>query len=110
MIGKVSGSSGNTPIQPIKKLEKDVVPVKAEVREGASSTSDIVEISKDAQDLEKTIANLKTELNKIPDVRHEKVDAARSKIQKGFYDTKEVIKETAEILLKEFKASSGDMR
>ena len=101
MVGKVSGSSGNTPIHPIKKLEKDAAPVKVEGKGDASSASDTVEISKEAQDLEKTVKSLRTELNKIPDVRAEKVEAARNRIQKGFYDTKEVIKETAEILLKD---------
>ena len=101
MLGKISGSSGNTPIGPIKKPEKDVVPVKVEDKGDASSASDTVEISKEAQDVEKTVANIKVELNKIPDIRHEKVEVAQNRIQKGFYDTKEVIKETAEILLKD---------
>ena len=101
MVGKVSGSSGNTPMHPIKKLEKDAAPVRVEGKGDASSASDTVEISKEAQDLEKTVKSLRTELNKIPDVRAEKVEAARNRIQKGFYDTKDVIKETAEILLKD---------
>ncbi len=101
MVGKVSGSSGNTPMHPIKKLEKDAAPVRVEGKGDASSASDTVEISKEAQNLEKTVKSLRTELNKIPDVRAEKVEAARNRIQKGFYDTKEVAKETAEILLKD---------
>lgn len=100
MVGKISGPSGNTPIHPIKR-PADGVPHKAEGKMDASSAPDTVEISKEAQALEKTVANLRAELNKIPDARPEKVEAARNKIQKGFYDTKEVIKETAEILSKD---------
>jgi hypothetical protein len=100
MIGNVSGSSGNTPINPIKK-SNDAGHAKVDGKKGvSSSSSDVVEISKEAKDIEKVVANLKGKLDKIPDVRPEKVESATYKAKKGFYNTHEVAKKTAEILLK----------
>lgn len=66
---------------------------------------DTAEISKAIQ----ALAILKMELDRTSEVRTKKVKTSLNRIQKGFYDTKEVVKELAEILLKEFKASSLDL-
>lgn len=97
MLGKISGSAGNRPIGSIKKDDDSAK--KVESVGGADSTSDTVEISKEAQGLGNVVSNLKVELNKIPDVRPNKMETAHDRIQKGFYDKEEVMEETAEILL-----------
>jgi anti-sigma28 factor (negative regulator of flagellin synthesis) len=109
MIGNIHGSLGNTPIDPIniKKYGKDTASIKVEDKGvDAPLSQDTVEISKEAQTLGTSVADLKVELNKVPDVRAKKIELARDRIQEGFYDKKEVAEDTAEIILKEFKAGS----
>ncbi len=56
---------------------------------------DKVEISSEVKKLQKTLSNLKSELKTVPDVREGKVQAVKARIESGFYDKEENIKEIA---------------
>lgn len=56
---------------------------------------DKVEISVEAEELQKTLSALKAEINKMPDIREEKIKNARARIEGGIYDQDAVVKEVA---------------
>lgn len=56
---------------------------------------DKVEISVEAKKLQKTLFTLKAEINKMPDIREEKIKNARARIEGGIYDRDAVVKEVA---------------
>lgn len=56
---------------------------------------DKVEISVEAEKLQKTLSALKAEINKMPDIREEKIKNARARIEGGIYDRDAVVKEVA---------------
>lgn len=56
---------------------------------------DKVEISVEAEKLQKTLSALKAEINKMPDIREEKIKNARARIESGIYDRDAVVKEVA---------------
>lgn len=52
-------------------------------------------ISVEAEKLQKTLSALKAEINKMPDIREEKIKNARARIEGGIYDRDAVVKEVA---------------
>ncbi len=56
---------------------------------------DKVEISIEAKTLHKTLSGLKAEIGKLPDIREEKINQAKSRIKSGFYNREMVTKEIA---------------
>ncbi|MEK6765144.1 MAG: flagellar biosynthesis anti-sigma factor FlgM [Planctomycetota bacterium] len=54
-----------------------------------------VEISVEAEELQKTLSTLKAEINKLPDIREVKIKNARARIEGGIYDRDAVVKEVA---------------
>lgn len=60
---------------------------------------DSVDISKEARKLEQTIANLKTSVKEMPDVREAKMEEVKAKLKEGFYDKPEVIEQVAKKVL-----------
>ncbi len=61
---------------------------------------DKVEISIEAKVLQKTLSGLKAEIGKLPDVREEKVNQAKARIESGFYNRDTVTKEIAKSIAK----------
>ena len=57
---------------------------------------DKVEISSEVKKLQKTLSNLKTELKSVPDVRSEKVEEVKARMESGFYDKEENIRNVAD--------------
>ncbi|ODS30138.1 MAG: Anti-sigma-28 factor, FlgM [Candidatus Scalindua rubra] len=62
---------------------------------GKLSGADKVEISPEAKKLQETLSNLKSELNKVADVRERKVEDAKARMESGYYDREETIKKVA---------------
>ena len=56
---------------------------------------DKVEISSEARELHKTLSGLKAKMKQMPDSRKEKIELAKARIEAGYYDKDEVIKEIA---------------
>ncbi len=73
--------------QPHTKVEKD--------KHLAEEKIDSVDISKEARELEQTVASLKTSVREMPDVRAAKMEEIRAKLKDGFYDRPEVIEQVA---------------
>lgn len=61
---------------------------------------DKVEISSEVKELQKTLSNLKSEIKKVPDIRKEKVEDAKARIESGFYDKDDTIKKVASSISK----------
>ncbi len=99
-IEKISGI-GHGHIKNIKgnqalKKDEGVKPVADTTKEsGKLNVVDKVEISDEVQGLQKTLSDLKAELKKVPDVRHEKVNEAKIRVESGFYDKRETIEKVA---------------
>lgn len=92
--GKVANSShveGNQSNIKMKKEERSV-----------DEKIDSVDISKEARNLERTIANLKIRMDEMPDVRVAKMEEVRAKLRDGFYDRPEVIEQVAEKVIDAF--------
>ncbi|MCP4268122.1 MAG: flagellar biosynthesis anti-sigma factor FlgM [Candidatus Brocadiaceae bacterium] len=60
---------------------------------------DKVEISIEAKALHKTLSGLKAEIAKLPDVREEKINQAKARIESGFYNRDTVTKEVAKSII-----------
>jgi anti-sigma28 factor (negative regulator of flagellin synthesis) len=56
---------------------------------------DKVEISVEAEELQRILSALKAEINRMPDIREEKIKNARARIEGGIYDRDAVVKEVA---------------
>ena len=81
-----------------KTLQKNegVRPVPGVAKEGEKlSVVDKVEISDEVNDLQNTLSKLKAKLEKVPDVRSEKVEEAKKRMESGFYDQEDVIRKVA---------------
>lgn len=92
--GKIANSSHVEGNQSQIKMKKE------ELSEDVKTDS--VDISKEARSLEQTIANLKTRMNEMPDVRVAKMKEVSAKLQDGFYDRPEVIEQVAEKIIDAF--------
>jgi len=89
-IGKVFGNQNLAKSEDIKKAASGI---SREVQ--VSKEGDKVEISTEAKELQKKLSILKTEIKKIPDVREEKINDVKARIEAGIYDSDAVIKEIA---------------
>ena len=72
---------------------------------GKTSTGDRPIISSNAQKLSETQAQFETiasSLNAQPEIRTEKIDEVKRKIERGYYNSKEFIDKLAEKLMSEF--------
>jgi len=56
---------------------------------------DKVEISSEANELYKTLSDLKVKIKQMPDTREEKIKIAKARIEGGVYERDAVIKEVA---------------
>lgn len=109
-IDKASGATHNQidlikGNQSLKKFEGNKS-VAGASKESNPSNVDKVEISKEVQELQKTLSNLKSEIDKVPDIRQEKVDNVTARIKSGYYDEKEVITKVADSVQKAIGVSS----
>jgi flagellar biosynthesis anti-sigma factor FlgM len=99
-IEKTSGSNHNNlkRISDAKTLKKykGVKGKHVTTKEGSKLKKiDKVKISSEVKKLQKTLSKLKSELKTVPDVREEKVQAVKARIESGFYDKEENIKKIA---------------
>jgi negative regulator of flagellin synthesis FlgM len=98
----------NAVTQPITSELQKIESVRKSERESKVSKtlpSDRSVISSDAQKLSETKAQFETIASSVaaqPDVRAEKVDEVRKKIESGYYNSDEFIDKLADKLLKEF--------
>ena len=60
---------------------------------------DKVEISIEAKALHKTLSGLKAEIGRLPDIREEKINQAKARIESGFYNRDTVTKEAAKSIM-----------
>lgn len=65
---------------------------------GNSGNFDSVDISSGVRELLSTLSNLKSELNKIGDVRKDKIEEVKARMESGYYDTSENIGKVASSL------------
>jgi glutamyl-tRNA reductase len=77
-----------------KKIEKDEHLVQSKL--------DSVDISKEARELEQTIASLKSSLSELPDVRAAKMEEVKANFKNAFYDRPEVIEQVAKKVIDAF--------
>ncbi len=89
-VGKLIGSQNLAKPGDIKKAASGY---SKEVQ--ASKEGDKVEISAEARKLQETLSILKAEIKKMPDVREEKVNDVKARIEAGIYDPDAVTKEVA---------------
>lgn len=92
-IGKTLGNHNLTKPGDIKKAASDI---SREVH--VTKKGDKVEISTEARELQRTLSTLKTEINKIPDVREQKIKDVKARIEGGIYDRDAVTKEVARLI------------
>lgn len=85
--------------QTLKHTEGVNTPSNTSGEEGKSDNVDSVDISSEVIDLQNTLSNLKSELNKIGDVRNDKIDEVKVKMEGGFYDSSEIVGKVANLLV-----------
>lgn len=71
------------------------------------SLGDVVEISGRVNELEKSLSFLKSEIKNVPDIRSEKVDEAKARLNSGFYDNEEALEGMANSLMEASLAPLG---
>ncbi len=90
LVGRIAGNQNLVKPDDTKKTTHGAS------NEGQSlSRGDKVEISIEAKALHKTLSGLKAEIGKLPDVREEKINQAKARIESGFYNRDTVTKEVA---------------
>jgi hypothetical protein len=71
-----------------------------------SSASDGIEISEEARgqlETDEMVAAVRSTAASLPDVRQERVDLARQRVQQGYYDRPEVRGSIVDALLRSFR-------
>lgn len=92
----ISKISLNAKVARTNHVDKDQARVKTEKdNRPAHIESDTIDISKETKDFIQMVADLKTAVNEIPDVRMEKIEEVKAKLKDGFYDKPEVVNEVA---------------
>jgi negative regulator of flagellin synthesis FlgM len=98
----------NAVTQPITSELQKIESVRKTERESKLSKAppvDHSQISSDAQKLSETSAQFETITSSItaqPEVRMDKIDDVKKKIESGYYDSEEFIEKLADKLLKDF--------
>lgn len=95
-INGISGS--NKPA----RVEREEIRRRAEVNAnptGQSDAQDQVQISSEAR-MASNIVQFKEAVNSLPDIRQERVEAARQNIERGYYRNREAVQVVAERLSK----------
>jgi len=69
-----------------------------------SSRSDSVSLSSRGKDLSKTseVETVRNHMDALPDVRADKVEEARAKVESGYFNSPEFVDKLADKLLKDF--------
>jgi anti-sigma28 factor (negative regulator of flagellin synthesis) len=104
----VMGMRINAVTQPITSELQKIESVRKNERESKVSKTlpaDHSEISSNAQKLSETKAQSETIISSMsaqPEIRSEKIDEVKRKIESGYYDSEEFIDKLADKLLKEF--------
>lgn len=93
LVGQIISNQNLAKADGIKKAESGTSQETLTMREG-----DKVEISMEAKELHETLQSLKDEINKMPDVREEKIRDVKARMESGFYDRGAVIKDVARAL------------
>ncbi len=100
-ISKVSINAkvGNT-----NRADTNQVHPKTEKDKQSTRTTgpDTIDISKETKNFIQMVANLKTAVSEMPDVRAEKIEEVKAKLKEGFYDKPEVINEVANKIVDAF--------
>ncbi|GAN34057.1 MAG: hypothetical protein DYG83_03625 [Candidatus Brocadia sp. AMX2] len=95
-IEDVSKTSLHQGVANINRIEINRPHAKVEKDERSAKVKfDSVDISKEARNLEKTIASLKASVSEMHDVRAAKMKEVKIKLENGFYDQPEVIEQVA---------------
>ncbi len=84
---------------PLKQLGRDNNALNTSEEGDSPGNTDSVVISSEAMALHNILSNLKPKLNKIEDVRTDKIEKAKERIESGFYNNSEVIEKVASSLL-----------
>ncbi|TKJ40266.1 hypothetical protein CEE37_08035 [candidate division LCP-89 bacterium B3_LCP] len=92
-IGKVSRGQ-QTPVKPKEEVSPDKTTTEA-------SSKDTVHVDEKRQENVRLAENARLLLEELPDVRSERVEQARRRLQEGFYDDPEVLAKTAGKILQE---------
>lgn len=91
----IEGVTGSQIIQKLKNIEKSSS--QTQKSKSTSQQSDEVNISQDAK-LARTLNRAFENIETSPDVRQDRVEDVKEKLQEGFYDKPEVINEVADQL------------
>ncbi len=99
----ISKASLNARIANRSYVNANQAHVKTEKDKGSAHIKpDTIDISKETKDFIQMIANLKTAVNEMPDVREAKIEEVKAKLKEGFYDKPEVIGEVADKVIDAF--------
>lgn len=95
-IDGIGGVAGPEP-------QKPAGPKPAE-RNSKSSRSDSVSLSSRGKDLSRTseVDTVRSHVDALPEVRAEKVEEARAKVESGYFNSPEFVDKLADKLLKDF--------
>ncbi len=91
LVGRLTGNQNLVKPDDTKKT----IPGASTNEEHLLRGGDKVEISIEAKALHKTLSGLKAEIGKLPDIREEKINQAKARIESGFYNRDTVTKEVA---------------
>ncbi len=95
LVGRIAGNQNLIKPEETKKTTAGTSNDGHSLRGG-----DKVEISIEAKVLNKTLSSLKAEIEKLPDVREEKINQAKDRIESGFYNRDTVTREVAKSIMK----------
>jgi len=90
LIGRIAENQNHVKAEEAKKTSSNVSDEAKTLRGG-----DKVEISSEANELYKTLTDLKAKIKQMPDTREEKIKIANARIEGGVYERDAVIKEVA---------------
>ena len=94
LVGRIAGNQNLVKPDDTKKTTPGTSNEGQSLRGG-----DKVEISIEAKALHKTLSGLKAEIGKLPDIREEKMNQAKARIESGFYNRDTVTKEVAKSIM-----------
>jgi len=100
-------ASKNTDVQRIKQIADVTSGNKIAQFESGKVVGDKITISEEARQLQKATNGLQQKLEKMPDVRIDKIEAAVQRIKEGYYLSDEVAGKIADSLISRGKYTSG---
>ncbi len=83
----------------VQKVNTEAKTSKVTRKTDTSTSADVAEISREAKQLAEQ-EKIRELVNKAPDIRQDKIDEVKAKIERGDYNNEEVLKTVAERIMK----------